>query len=302
MLSKDTQGNVYYVSNYIKSIYTRTAPNTPPRPLNPASGGFDPYSGDWGSYPNVLFMYGEMEGLVWPYPSAPVRTPEPTVTPSPTPTPTPVPTPGPETLRGHWKLDDGSGTVAADSSGYGHDGTVKNGAVWTTGPQEGALYFDGTNDYVEIPYSPDLNNPVFSVALWARVEGGSGSYRAAIASRDVAGTPIHGYLIYAGSDNKWQFWIGDGVSNYQKVTGTAVTTDWIHLTATYDGSTMKFYNNGILVSSKSVSYQVNTQRPLRIGAGNTEGNPGFFFNGCIDDVRFYDRALSESEIQALLNQ
>lgn len=65
------QANVFYRDNYIKGIYTRTGPGTPPYPSNPSTGGYDVYSGDWGSYPNVLFMFGQMEGQVWPYPGNP---------------------------------------------------------------------------------------------------------------------------------------------------------------------------------------------------------------------------------------
>ena len=57
-------------------------------------------------------------------------------------------------LIGWWKLDETSGTVAADSSGYGNDGTVVGGAQWISGYIDGALDFDGDDDYVDCGYDP----------------------------------------------------------------------------------------------------------------------------------------------------
>ena len=54
-------------------------------------------------------------------------------------------------FAGHWKLDDGADTTAVDSSGNGNDGTLVNGPVWTAGTLNGALAFDGSNDYVSLP-------------------------------------------------------------------------------------------------------------------------------------------------------
>jgi len=60
------QSNIYYKSDYIRKIYERTAPGTPPPPKHP-SAGWDHYTGDWGTYPDVIFMWGGLEGKIWPY-------------------------------------------------------------------------------------------------------------------------------------------------------------------------------------------------------------------------------------------
>ena len=71
---------------------------------------------------------------------------------------------------------------------------------------------------------------------------------------------------------------------------------WTHLATTYDGSTLRLYVNGTLVSRRSVSGPMRTSgRPLRIGGNAVWGE---FFKGSIDDVRVYDHALSGAELKA----
>ncbi len=70
--------NIYFQDNYIKSIYMRTAASAPAYPASPVTGGWDAWTGDWNTYPGVLFMFGQMEGMIWPYPdSSSQPTPDP---------------------------------------------------------------------------------------------------------------------------------------------------------------------------------------------------------------------------------
>src|SRR5436190_19861696 len=67
---------------------------------------------------------------------------------------------------GHWRFDEGSGTTAADSSGNGHDGTLINGPLWTTGRIGQGLSFNGVDNRVDVAHAPDLNAYPLSVAVW----------------------------------------------------------------------------------------------------------------------------------------
>ena len=71
-------------------------------------------------------------------------------------------------LIAQWKLDDGSGTIATDSAG-GHDGTLVGGPTWVAeGKIDGALQFDGSDDYVDCGNDPIFNpEGSFSITLWA---------------------------------------------------------------------------------------------------------------------------------------
>jgi subtilisin-like proprotein convertase family protein len=160
--------------------------------------------------------------------------------------------------------------------------------------------FDG-NDTIEVSYNAALNPDSFTVAGWAKVTGGSGNYRAVWTSRDDA--PARGYMLYATPDDRWEFWVGTGPGDWASVGGGAIANNtWTHLSTVYDAAaqTMTFYINGELVGKKSdVAFAPNTQRPLRIGAGATEGPAQFHFTGQIDDVLIYSRALPDGQIRAL---
>jgi hypothetical protein len=200
-------------------------------------------------------------------------------------------------LVGHWKFDEGEGTVARDSSGKGNHGTVRGGAKWAQGRHGGALEFDGKDDKLDVPFSKALNPARFSFALWAKVTGGAGRYRSPLTSRDES--PQRGYMLYAHMHNRWSFWLGPG-SPHVHLNGPAVAlNEWTHVACTYDGATMRMYVNGADVGRTNARLSPNTARPLRIGAGATERAGDYFFQGLIGDVRVYDKVLSADRVKAL---
>ncbi len=71
------------------------------------------------------------------------------------------------TIVGYWKLDEGTGTIAQDSSGNGNDGTLTNGPTWSAGQFNGALQFDGIDDYVTIPSSNEFDTQTaLTISAW----------------------------------------------------------------------------------------------------------------------------------------
>jgi hypothetical protein len=202
-----------------------------------------------------------------------------------------------EGLVGHWKFDEGEGTVANDTSGKGNHGTVRGGAKWAEARHGGALEFDGNDDKLDVPFSEALNPAKFSFALWAKVTGGAGKYRSPLTSRDES--PQRGYMLYADMHNRWSFWLGPG-SPHVHLDGPAVAlNEWAHVACTYDGATMRMYVNGADIGRTNARLLPNTARPLRIGAGATEKAGDYFFQGLIDDVRVYDKVLSADRVKAL---
>jgi hypothetical protein len=192
--------------------------------------------------------------------------------------------------------------AAADPAGTADTGTfVITIDPVNDPPQMGAgqaLDFNGADEYAEVPYAAALNPAVFTVSLWARVDGGQGTFRSPITSRNNL-SGLSGYIIYAGSDDTWQFWTGNGSGLWSNLSSGAsvVVGEWVHLAAVYDGAAMHFYVDGELTGSRTSTFTANTVRPLRIGAGVTESSPEFLFNGCIDEVRIRNTALTQEQIR-----
>jgi hypothetical protein len=204
-------------------------------------------------------------------------------------------------LVGRWKLDEGSGTTAADATGNGHNGTLQGNPQWVEGLFGGALEFGGNPDRVDVPYSEQLNpENEFSVTVWANVDPAGSGHRSPITSRD--DTPQRGYIIYCTPGNVWQFWIGAG-SGWANVTGPDVELgEWTHVSGVYSADGLKLYVNGDLEAEGAGTLSPNTQQRVSIGAGATEGEGGnYYFVGKIDDVRVYDTALSQEHIKTVMD-
>lgn len=198
----------------------------------------------------------------------------------------------------YWRLDEADGTVAADSVGN-FDGEYLNGV--TLG-QPGALAGDDNTaaaftqasaSRVEVPWAAELNTPEFTFECWAKVTGGT-SYRSPITSRGDG--PQEGFIFYATPGNAWEFWTGPG---WNSVGGAAVVNDeWVYLAGTFDGTVKRFFVNGEQVGSGQPSFTPNDADLLRIGGGATESPDGnYFFEGLIDEVAVYNKALSPARIR-----
>ena len=207
----------------------------------------------------------------------------------------------------HLRLEDAAGSTAPNVGllGTAANGTYRNGVLGgQAGPQpplfpgfepanKGAR-FDGVDDKIEVPFLPALNSNVFTVEVWAKVNGGAGTYRSPLTSRDDA--PQRGYIFYAADNNTWQFWTGTGGGWHTLVGPAVVNGQWTHLAGVYDGTNKSFYVNGRLAGTQATPVPLNTARVLRVGAGATEGDGTFFFNGDIDEVAVFGRALSGAEV------
>ena len=211
---------------------------------------------------------------------------------------------------GYWKFDEGEDDTAYDSSGFNH-GTIY-GATWTSGQIDGALEFDGIDDYAEVPDDNSLEPSNLTVSAWI--------YRNSTSTRDVIlqkGSTTYlddrnGYylVVKAASDsgysNKAMFYLMvNGQHKIAPPSDTPIMEDtWYHVAATYDGSSIKIYVNGVeegtpTIESGPIDY-IGEQQDFKIGAGE-KGN-GLLqnhFDGSIDDVRVYDRALSAEEVWQL---
>jgi chitodextrinase len=212
---------------------------------------------------------------------------------------------------GWWKFDETSGTTASDSSGNNNTGTLVNGPVWTTGKIGGALSFDGVDDYVDAGTSNtfDLSASPFSVSIWTKVHtfSTSGAANRIVIKRTNSNTAwqlnADGPNDNASYPNTFSFVVqNNGTAVAVVGNGSNLLIDtWYHVVGVSNGSgTLAIYVNGVLLptATNANSYNIGTLNNLYIGA-RTDG--GTHFNGLIDDVRIYNRALSAGEVQALYN-
>ena len=197
-----------------------------------------------------------------------------------------------------YSFDEGAGSITTDVSGKNNSGTISN-ATWTaSGKYGGALTFNGSNALVVIPPSTSLNvtnamtqeawvYPTVSKASWSTVmHRETDAYYLHASCPDGAMLPASGATF-------------NGTESYVAGASALPLNTWSHVASTYDGSSLKIYVNGVLSSTKTVSGSVqNNNNPLRIGGNYPYGQ---FFEGRIDDVRVYNRALSATEIQSSMN-
>ncbi|MCH8330897.1 MAG: hypothetical protein IH946_05885, partial [Bacteroidetes bacterium] len=201
-----------------------------------------------------------------------------------------------------------------DHSGNENHGNINGPSLaYDRHDNSGNAYdFDGINDYVEVSNNNGdfILTESWTLQAWVYPHSSSG-HNPIICKQGVYGSALHNfYLNYGHVDQNGQFELGfdrasDGL-NFKVNSGFFTSNNWYHVVGAYDGSNLLLYINGSLVASNFVGAilpQASTTTPLRIGNGSNPGHPNHgVFDGVIDEVRIYDRALSEAEIQILYNE
>lgn len=209
------------------------------------------------------------------------------------------PPPPTGSLVAAYSFNAGTGAVAADSSGAGNNGTL-SGATWTTaGRYGGALTFNGTSNQVTVNDANSLDLTTgMTLEAWVLPTVAPSGWRS-IVTKEGATAVL--YYLHASSSSSNRPATGVFVAgNYRDVYGgTRLSANtWVHLAATYDGINQRLYVNGAQVASRAQTGAILTStNPLRIGSNSF----GEYFQGRIDEVRVYNRALSAIEIQNDMN-
>ena len=203
-------------------------------------------------------------------------------------------------LVGYWKFDETSGITAQDAAGNGNDGTLSGDPQWAAGKLGGALEFDGDGDYVDCGDDPIFNiTGQITVACWIRVSQFTVGWQA----------------IFTMGDDSWRLqrqtttdnlcWACTGVTGTPGdwwLHGDVNVNDgeWHHAAGVYDGSKYYLYVDGDLDASKDASGTMSiSSYPVFIGANAQQS--GREFEGLIDDVRVYKRALMDTEILGVMS-
>lgn len=201
-------------------------------------------------------------------------------------------------LVGWWKFDETSGTSAADASGSGRTGNLASPPpVWNAeGHFNGALRFTGeTGQGVVVGNHASLNlTSAITISAWALALDWDGNRR----------------IVQKGNtDNQYRLLAEDGhlvwhIANVGRLEAELPPPNaWFHVAASYEGTMMRLYVDGAeVLNQEATGAMPTTSNALNIGSKTTTSPEGDHFNGDLDDVRIYARALSAEEIGTLAAQ
>jgi hypothetical protein len=217
---------------------------------------------------------------------------------------------GEDGLIAWWKMDLGTGSTAPDEMDInpGNFGTGNSAPAWTTGYIGNGLVFDGIDDYLDVLHHESLNLNTLTISLWMKTNY-SGDTQGILSKYDNHGewnyqlySDASGYINFnVGADNAWE----------TTLTSNTIINDnnWHHVTVTYDQINMKIFIDGVEDNSVSETRSLGTgARPLYIGANTYDASVTLAFDeahntfsGSLDNIKIYNRALSDGEVAGEYN-
>lgn len=210
-------------------------------------------------------------------------------------------------LVGHWRLDEKNGLTAVDSTVFANDGALQGSPVWKPedGAVDGALEFGGSSDHVDLG-TFDVSGGAMSIAAWFRADKLTGSAEdGRIISKATGQNTQHHYFMLSTmkSDSSVRLCMRIRTNGNTKTliadSGNLTTGQWTHAVAVYDGTDMVLYKDGVEVGRIGKSGTLDTDPTVPVWIGDNPGPSAKPFDGLIDDVRIYNRALCVDEIAEL---
>jgi hypothetical protein len=194
-------------------------------------------------------------------------------------------------------LNEGTGNFATDSSGNGNTGTLVNNPIWSSGIAAGGLSFQRVNDYINIPSTTGLNiSGDLTVALWVnhRSQTGDGDF---ILSKGVCYNGSCPYELRLTGKGYLCFDQNNGLAGQEAFCSAQAIplNTWKHVAVVRSGNEIRIYIDGVLSSGPFAFTRTPTAnaQPLSIGSN------AYSFDGVMDNVRIYSRALTAADIAAL---
>jgi len=203
-------------------------------------------------------------------------------------------------LVAQWKLDDGAGTTAMDTSGKGNHGTLKDNPTFVNGKFDLALAF--ANSRVAIPasdsLSADLFQGSFTLSAWINSALRSNQWKQifrAIKTNNASNNTLFitndGMLSWRGRVNGAWAW-----GMCETASGVVPANQWTHIAVVGDGTNFRIYVNGVL--SQESAFQTTDGSNATYYIGGDPGTSYESYSGMVDDLRVYDHALSEDDIRS----
>ncbi len=210
-------------------------------------------------------------------------------------------------LAGYWKLDENTGTSAADSSTNANTGTLAGSPAWGAGQIGSAVDFDGSNDGMSVTSPTALNiipsaGDTVSIAFWYNSSVANGA-TATLYSRTNGGCEMLGLNIVGGvSTDSLRFYYRDtscaGIDNYTGASGVSKNI-WHHVVSTYNPTSgvLIVYLDGVQVTTTTNSASSSISYANTFYVGRNSG--GQYYDGLVDEFRVYERILSADEVAQL---
>jgi hypothetical protein len=209
-------------------------------------------------------------------------------------------------LIAYWSCDN----TAYDLSGHGHNGSLNNITVTTDrfGYPRGAYYFNGSSSYISVPDAAELRlgNTDFTLNAWVRLDAYNSSFGSSILVKR-----------FSGINNGWVWTItgnssspvgvlsyGPGGGNANAFGNTVIGTGtWAMVTSIYNlaSQSLSIYVNGVLDRTVTGILPANASvtAALYIGRDDPSTGTSYFFQGALDEIRMYNRAINSTELQQL---
>ncbi len=208
-------------------------------------------------------------------------------------------------------LNEGSGMIAGDISGFSNDGTLSGGAAFEANTADGSAFslrLDGVNDSIDLG-AIDVTGSGLTLAAWFNADSFPGSSSDVRLISKATGTASNAHVfmlstIKVGSAIRLRARVRVGGSTTTLIasSGNLVPGVWHHAAVTYDGAALRLYLDAVEVSSMPLSGAVDTDPAIPVAVGaQPPGAGGKYFDGLMDDVRILQRALSAAEISGIVN-
>ncbi|MEO3885197.1 LamG-like jellyroll fold domain-containing protein [Nonomuraea sp. B5E05] len=211
--------------------------------------------------------------------------------------------------KAEWPLDDPQGSAQVADARGGHPATARGDVtLGVDGVAGTAMQVNGSTAYVATAGPVVDTTKSFAVSAWVRMPEAKQDSTGIIATQTDTVAPAF-ELYYSSSYDRWIFnrFTGNTTgAQIVRATGKAAPQggEWAHLTGVYDSvaQEIKLYVNGVLQGTTPFATPWNATGPMLIGAGDHDARIRSFFSGEIDDVRVFDRIVTEEEVEELFTR
>lgn len=209
-------------------------------------------------------------------------------------------------IRGCWLLNEGAGSLVNDISSNKNHGYLVNmnpnlqSSGWNGSKYGSGVSFDGANDYIECGTSPSLNiTDKISIEVLFKSET-INAYKD-LYHYGYNGAAFQGMFLGLKDDGKYWCRLGNGIAYSDVSSAESYTTDYTHIVATYDGSTIKLYKNGVQdANTNTLTGPIVNDQAVHANIGRASWG-GYYFDGAIYKTSLYSRAVNRQEAKQLSN-